>query len=227
MKRAVCVISGGMDSTLCAYMAKEQGYEIVALHFDYNQRTMKKERECFNKICDELGVIKKEILDVSFISKIGANSLTNFELEIPKDGVSDEIPNTYVPFRNGIFLSIAAALAEKERCEAIFIGVVEEDSSGYPDCSEGYIKSMQKAINLGTSPSFSVEIKMPLVHLNKADIVQKATKMDVKLEYTWSCYEGEDEACGLCDSCRLRLNGFERSSLKDKIKYKYTKNKNL
>ncbi len=219
MKKALCVISGGMDSTLCAYIAK-QDYEIIALHFDYNQRTMQKEKECFLKICDDLKVIKKEIFDASFISQIGGNSLTDATLQIPKDGITDEIPSTYVPFRNGIFLSIAAAMAEKEGCEAIFIGVVQEDSSGYPDCSEEFINTIEKAINLGTSFDFKVKIKTPLVHLSKADIVKKATELKVPLELTWSCYESQDLACGFCDSCRLRLKGFKEAGQIDKISYK-------
>ncbi|MSN96023.1 7-cyano-7-deazaguanine synthase QueC [Campylobacter sp. FMV-PI01] len=217
MKKAVCIISGGMDSTLCAYLAKNEGYEIIGLHFDYNQRTMEKERECFNKICDDLRVLKREILDVGFISQIGANALTDINLEIPKNSSSNEIPITYVPFRNGIFLSIAAALAEKEDCEAIFIGVVEEDSSGYPDCKDEFIKSMQNSINLGRVKK--CDIKMPLVHLNKSQIVQKALNLGVPLEKTWSCYENNDKACGVCDSCRLRLKGFKKAGFKDKISY--------
>lgn len=219
MKKALCVISGGMDSTLCAYIAKNEGYEIIALHFDYNQRTMNKEKECFNAICDDLDVQKREILDVSFISKIGANALTDKSLEIPKNGLSDDIPITYVPFRNGIFLSVAAALAQKEDCNAIFIGVVEEDSSGYPDCSEDFIKSMERSINLGRGTK-NTKIITPLVHLSKTEIVKKAISLNVPLELTWSCYENEDMACGKCDSCRLRLNGFEKAGLKDKIPYK-------
>ncbi|MCZ6156725.1 7-cyano-7-deazaguanine synthase QueC [Campylobacter ureolyticus] len=219
MKKALCIISGGMDSATSAYIAKNEGYDIVALHFDYNQRTMNKEKECFNKICDELKVVKKEILDVSFISQIGANALTDWSLEIPKDGLIDEVPITYVPFRNGIFLSIAAALAEREKCEAIFIGVVEEDSSGYPDCSQNFIKSMEKSINLGRETSIKTKILTPLVHLSKAQIVQKAFSLKVPLQYTWSCYEREDLACGVCDSCRLRLKGFKEADKKDLIKY--------
>ena len=180
---------------------------------------MNKEKECFNKICDELKVVKKEILDVSFISQIGANALTDWSLEIPKDGLSDEVPITYVPFRNGIFLSIAAALAEREKCEAIFIGVVEEDSSGYPDCSQNFIKSMEKSINLGRETSIKTKILTPLVHLSKAQIVQKAFSLKVPLQHTWSCYEREDLACGVCDSCRLRLKGFKEADKKDLIKY--------
>jgi len=128
MKKAVCIMSGGMDSTLCAVMAKKAGYDIVALHFDYGQRTMKREKRAFNEICERLSIAKKMSLDVSFIAQIGGNSLTDESLQIRKDGVEKDVPNTYVPFRNGIFISVAAALAEKENAQAIYIGVVEEDN---------------------------------------------------------------------------------------------------
>mgnify|MGYP000895264183 CR=1 FL=1 len=408
--RALCVISGGMDSATCAYIARREGYEIVALHFDYDQRTMGKERECFGKICDDLGVAKRLILDARFIAQIGGSALTDGALPIRKgaaelcgaansagteidsavnsksaelgelnfaetnsvaelDGQNsisanstsaefgsvansksaeidrqnfteanlstspadaslgadlarnsggcaqkDEIltqggeaslgdneispqgskisaqsgkilarddkispqngeilpqsgaepqqgdkippkhaegeispqsqnnkissqsqsneipppsgesafsdlPSTYVPFRNGVFLSIAAALAEKERCDAIFIGVVQEDSSGYPDCSAEFIGAFERALDLGTSRDFHPRIKTPLVHLSKAQIVSLALKIGVPLELTWSCYEREDAACGLCDSCLLRLKGFAGAGAKDKIPY--------
>ena len=372
--KALCVISGGMDSATCAYIAKREGYEIVALHFDYDQRTMGKERECFGKICDDLGVAKRFILDARFIAQIGGSALTDGTLPIrkgatelcsatnsagtkidsaansknarldgqnsiatnsinaeiggqnftalnfsaspadaplgadsardsrlqsgeiltqeseillggdepspqgskilarddkissqgskilvqegeisPQSGVepqqgdkisskhaggkilpqsrsdkisplSDEsvfsdLPSTYVPFRNGVFLSIAAALAEKERCDAIFIGVVQEDSSGYPDCSASFIGAFERALDLGTSRDFHPRIKTPLVHLSKAQIVSLALEIGVPLELTWSCYEREDAACGLCDSCLLRLKGFAGAGAKDKIPY--------
>lgn len=386
--RALCVISGGMDSATCAYIARREGYEIVALHFDYNQRTMDKEREYFGKICDDLGVAKRFILDARFIAQIGGSALTDGTLPIrkgaaelgaaansasaefnsainsenaelgelnfietnsaakldgqnsiaansinaeiggqnfaasnfstssadatlgadsardsrlqsgeiliqdaeillggdepspqggkilacddkispqgskilvqegeilpqsgveppqgdkisskraegeissqsrsdkipPQDGESafSDLPNTYVPFRNGVFLSIAAALAEKERCDAIFIGVVQEDSSGYPDCSAGFIGAFERALELGTSRDFHPRIKTPLVHLSKAQIVSLALEIGVPLELTWSCYEREDAACGLCDSCLLRLKGFAGAGAKDKIPY--------
>ncbi len=379
--RALCVISGGMDSATCAYIAKREGYEIVALHFDYNQRTMGKERECFGKICDDLGVAKRFVLDARFIAQIGGNALTDSTLPIRKgatelcgaansasaeiDGAvnsknaelgelnfieinsaakldgqnsiaanttgaeiggqnftasnfstssadatlgvdsarsgcaqsgeiltqdgeillggdefssqgskilarddkispqggkislqsgaepqqgdkisskraggkilpqsrSDKIsppsgesafsdlPSTYVPFRNGVFLSIAAALAEKERCDAIFIGVVQEDSSGYPDCGAEFIGAFERALDLGTSRDFHPRIKTPLVHFSKAQIVSLALRIGVPLELTWSCYEREDTACGLCDSCLLRLKGFAGAGAKDKISY--------
>lgn len=220
MKKAVCIISGGMDSTLCAYMAKSQGYEIIALHFDYNQRTMKKERECFEKICKDLGVAQALILDVSFIAKIGANALTDRNLQIPKNSLGDEIPTTYVPYRNGIFLSIAASLAEKEGAEAIFIGVIEADGSGYPDCTSEFVDKISSAINQGTATKIKISIKTPLLNLDKSQIVQKAMELKVPLELTWSCYESEDEACGECDSCLLRLRGFKKANISDMIKYR-------
>jgi len=220
MKKAVCILSGGMDSTTTTYIAKNEGYEVVALHFNYGQRTQKKELEAFNAICNELNISSKYIIDLDFFTQIGASALTDKNIDVPTGGLEDGIPITYVPFRNGIFLSIAGAIAEKENCEAMFIGVVEEDSSGYPDCRENFIKTMQNAINLGTKDETQIEIKTPLIHLKKEDIVKKAIKEGVKLELTWSCYQNEDEACGVCDSCRLRLKGFDKAGIKDPIPYK-------
>ncbi|MBE2986914.1 7-cyano-7-deazaguanine synthase QueC [Campylobacter sp. RM12920] len=218
-KKAVVIMSGGMDSTLCATIAVNEGYEVIALHFDYDQRTMKREKRAFNEICDKLGIQKRLNLNANFIADIGGNSLTDKSLSVPKTGLSDDVPNTYVPFRNGIFISIAAAVAEKNGAEAIFIGVVEEDSSGYPDCTHEFIEQINLAINHGTAPSFKTKIITPLVNLSKAQIVAKSLEIGSPLELTWSCYENENEACGLCDSCRLRLNGFEKAGAKDPIKY--------
>ncbi|WP_457747841.1 7-cyano-7-deazaguanine synthase QueC [Sulfurimonas sp.] len=217
--KAVCIMSGGMDSTLSAHMMREEGYEIIALHFNYDQRTEKKELECFNNITEALNVEKKYVLDLDFFEKLGASALTDKNIDVPTTGIQEGVPVTYVPFRNGIFLSMAAAIAEKEGAEVIAIGVVEEDSSGYPDCREDYITAMQKAINLGTKDETNIEIKMPLVHLKKSEIVQASLNLDVPLELTWSCYKSEDKACGVCDSCRLRLNGFEIAGVKDPISY--------
>ena len=218
-KKAVCVMSGGMDSTLSAYMMKNDGYEIVAVHFNYDQRTQTKELECFYNICDDLGVVESYVLDLDFFKQLGASALTDKSIEVPTSGVEEGVPVTYVPFRNGIFLSMSAAIAEKEGAEVISIGVVEEDSSGYPDCRESYIKTMQDAINLGTKDETNIEIKMPLVHLQKSQIVQESLKLDVPLHLTWSCYKSEDKACGVCDSCRLRLRGFSLAGEKDPIAY--------
>jgi len=218
-KKAVCIISGGMDSALASYIAKNLGFDIIALHFNYSQRTQEKELECFYKICDDLKVSNKYVLDLDFFKQIKASALIDENLEVPTDGIKPGIPITYVPFRNGIFLSIAAAIAQKEKAEAIFIGVVEEDSSGYPDCRENFITSMQNSINLGLKDDTKIQIYTPLIHLSKEEIVKKAHELGVKLQHTWSCYKNSDIACGLCDSCRLRLKGFKKAGLKDPIKY--------
>ena len=219
IKKAVCVMSGGMDSTLSAYMMKKSGYEIIAIHFNYDQRTQTKELECFYKICKDLGVAEKYVLDLDFFKQLGASALTDSTIEVPTSGIEEGVPITYVPFRNGIFLSMAAAIAEKEGAEVLSIGVVEEDSSGYPDCREAYIQSMQNSINLGTKDETNIEIRMPLVHLKKSQIVQKALELKTPLHLTWSCYKNEQKACGVCDSCRLRLNGFKQAGVKDPIEY--------
>jgi len=219
MKKAVCIISGGMDSALGAKIAQNEGYELIALHFNYGQLTQKKELESFKKIAKYLNCIESYEIDLDFFKQIGASALIDKSLEVPTSGVEEGVPITYVPFRNGIFISIATALAEKHGATALFIGVVEEDSSGYPDCRDNYIKSMEKSINLGTKEETKLEIKMPLVHLKKSEIVRKSMELKVPLKDTWSCYKNEDKACGVCDSCRLRLNGFEKAGEVDSIEY--------
>ena len=208
-----------MDSALSAKIAQKEGYEIIALHFNYGQRTEQKELECFREIAKEVRSIKNYEIDLPFFEQIGASALTDRNIDVPVGGLEEGVPVTYVPFRNGIFLSIATALAEKHGAEAIFIGVVEEDSSGYPDCRQSYIQQMQKAINLGTKEETHLKIEMPLVSLKKSQIVQKALQMGVPLETTWSCYKEEEKACGVCDSCRLRLQGFEEAGEVDPVEY--------
>ena len=219
MLKAVCIISGGMDSAISAALAKREGYEIIAVHFNYGQRTEGKERECFRLLAEDLEAVERYEIDLPFFTQIGASALTDRSIEVPTGGIEPGVPVTYVPFRNGIFLSIAAAIAEKHGAEAIVIGVVEEDSSGYPDCRESYIRAMEKAINLGTRDETQITIKMPLVHLKKSEIVAKALEIGVDLGHTWSCYREEEAACGVCDSCRLRLQGFREAGISDPIPY--------
>uniref|UniRef100_UPI004047EC18 7-cyano-7-deazaguanine synthase QueC n=2 Tax=Aliarcobacter sp. TaxID=2321116 RepID=UPI004047EC18 len=219
-KKAICILSGGMDSTLASYIAKNDGYEIIAVHFNYGQRTQNRELKAFRDVCDDLRILEKYEIDIPFFTQIGASALTDKNIDVPTGGVEAGVPITYVPFRNGIFLSITAAIAEKEGATAMYIGVVQEDSSGYPDCTDSFINDMKKAINQGTKEDTHIDIITPLVHLSKARIVQEAIKLKVPLEHTWSCYKEENEACGVCDSCRLRLNGFKIANQIDPIPYK-------
>ena len=219
-RKAICILSGGMDSTLASYIAKNDGYEIIAVHFNYGQRTQDRELKAFRDICDDLKILEKYEIDIPFFTQIGASALTDKTIDVPTGGIEAGVPITYVPFRNGIFLSITAAIAEKEGATAMYIGVVQEDSSGYPDCTDQFIQDITKAINQGTKEETKIEIITPLVHLTKAQIVEEAIKLNVPLEHTWSCYKEEEVACGVCDSCRLRLNGFKIAGVKDPIPYK-------
>jgi 7-cyano-7-deazaguanine synthase len=218
-KKAVVILSGGMDSALSSYIARNDGFELIAIHFNYGQRTQQKELKAFRDICQSLRVLKKYEINMPFFSEIGSSALTDNNLDIPTNGITNDVPITYVPFRNGIFLSIASAIAEKESASAIYIGVVQEDSSGYPDCSDNFITKIQKAINQGTKKDANIKIKTPLIHLSKEQIVKKSLELKVPLELTWSCYSSNDKACGVCDSCRLRLKGFKQAKIKDLIEY--------
>jgi 7-cyano-7-deazaguanine synthase len=225
-KKVIAIISGGMDSTLSAFIMKNRGFEVIPMHFSYGQKTEKKELKSFNKIAKKLNN-KKYILDIkNMFLEIGkgTTSLIDQNIEVPTDGIhvdtkTSEIPNSYVPYRNGIFLSIATAIAEKEKANGIVIGVVEEDSSGYPDCRENFMQSFENTINLGTKDDTKLQIFRPLVNLKKSEIVKKALDLDVPLNDTWSCYQNSEKACGVCDSCRLRLKGFREAGVKDQILY--------
>jgi 7-cyano-7-deazaguanine synthase len=216
---SVCILSGGMDSTLASYIAQNNGDEIITVHFNYGQRTQQKELEAFRNISKRLNVKNSYEIDIPFFTQIGASALTDNSIDVPTSGVKPGVPVTYVPFRNGIFISIAAAIAEKEGATSLYIGVVQEDSSGYPDCSDTFINKMTQSINEGTKQETKLEIKTPLVHMSKAQIVEKAIELNVPLELTWSCYQNSQKACGVCDSCRLRLNGFKLAGVVDEVEY--------
>lgn len=207
-----------MDSAVAAALAAREGYEIVALHFNYSQRTEKKELSCFRSLASHLKAVDSYEINLPFFGDIGASALTDRSIDVPTSGLADGIPVTYVPFRNGIFLSIAAAVAEKDGADMLVIGAVEEDSSGYPDCTQRFLDSFESTVRLGTKHG-NLKVHAPLLHKNKSQIVSLALEYGVPLEYTWSCYQNEQRACGVCDSCILRLRGFEAAGVKDPIEY--------
>ncbi|MDR3626778.1 MAG: 7-cyano-7-deazaguanine synthase QueC [Ignavibacteriaceae bacterium] len=219
-KIAVVAVSGGMDSCVTAAIANEQ-YELAFAHINYGQRTENRELKAFNDIADYYKVNKRLVIDYTHLAKIGGSSLTDKKIEVSKADLSNkEIPSSYVPFRNANILSACTSWAEVLNAQAIFIGAVYEDSSGYPDCRPEFFKAFEKIIETGTKPSTNIRIETPVIHLSKAEIVKKGIALKAPLGLTWSCYQNEDEACGVCDSCALRLKGFMSAGIEDPINYK-------
>ncbi len=223
-KIAVVSLSGGLDSCVTAAIAREE-YEIAMLHVNYGQRTEARELKAFNDIAAFYGVEKKLVIDFRHLAKIGNSSLTDFSIEVTKaDLNSEEIPTSYVPFRNANILTAAGSWAETLGAKAIFIGAVFEDSSGYPDCRPDFFKAFEYAMDLGTKPETKIKIETPIIHLSKSEIIKKGIELNAPLHLTWSCYQNEDEACGVCDSCALRLRGFQQVGVEDPIPYKVRPN---
>lgn len=218
--RAVCLLSGGMDSTTLAYVAKDMGYDIIALHFTYGQRTEAKERECAQAIAGLLGAREFVEISLEHFKKIGASSLTDESLPVEEyAGEEEGIPSTYVPFRNANLLAIATSLAEARRAEAIFIGVQTGDYPGYPDCQPEFIEAFQRAVDLGTAADPRITLMTPFVRKTKVDIIRTGLALGVPYEETWSCYQNNDRACGVCSSCHYRREAFRDLGLKDPIAY--------
>ncbi|MBA4542748.1 MULTISPECIES: 7-cyano-7-deazaguanine synthase QueC [Thermoactinomyces] len=222
--RAVVVLSGGLDSTTCMGIAKEAGYELYPITFYYQQRH-DKEVEHAKKVAAFYGVEQRhKIVNVSFLGDIGGSALTDEAIEVQTGGVQDGIPDTYVPARNLIFLSLATAYAEVIGAEKIYTGVTAVDYSGYPDCRPEFIAAMTETINLATKMGVTSEgklsIETPLIHWSKAEIIRRGLELGVPYELTTSCYLGGEEACGECDSCLLRLKGFAENNATDPIPYK-------
>lgn len=217
---AIVLVSGGMDSCVSVAMAAAENESVALLHISYGQRTEVRERKAFNYIADFYGV--KDRLDVSieYLAKIGGSSLTDDSMDVTEaDLGSKEIPTSYVPFRNANMLAIATSWAEVIGATSIYIGAVAEDSSGYPDCRPEFYAAFQQTINTGTKPDTHIEIRTPIIDLTKAEIVRKGVELRAPLQLTWSCYRSEDLACGTCDSCALRLRGFELAGITDPIPY--------
>ncbi len=218
---AVVLLSGGMDSCMCAEIATNMGYEIAALHLNYGQRTQQRELIAFDDICDYYKVSKRLVVDVSFLAQIGGSSLTDMDMDVPPVKLDDgEIPNSYVPFRNANILAIATSWAEVLGAKALVIGAMEGDSSGYPDCRKVFFEAFERTIATGTKPGTEIKIITPLIDLTKAEIIRQGLELGVPFELTWSCYKESEQACGECESCALRLRGFRMAGAQDPIEYK-------
>lgn len=224
-RRAVVLASGGMDSTVTLCLAARE-HEIALLHATYGQRTAVRERHSFVRLADRFGVppALRRVLDLGFLGQLGGSALTDRSLPVPVDGAGPEVgaglPATYVPFRNAHLLAAGVSWAQLLGARAVFIGAVEEDSSGYPDCGEAFLESFERAARLGTGLGEAISIEAPLVHMTKGEIVRTGAALGAPFELTWSCYQDDEEACGRCESCRLRLAGFRDAGLRDPIPYR-------
>jgi 7-cyano-7-deazaguanine synthase len=223
---AIILVSGGMDSCVTAAIANEK-YRLAFLHVNYGQRTEARELQAFNEIADHYQAEKRLAVSIEHLKVIGGSALTDTNIPVPESGdpqsairnPQSEIPTTYVPFRNAHLLSIATSWAEVIGATKIFIGAVEEDSSGYPDCREVFYHAFNQVIMMGTKPETRITIETPLIHLKKSQIVKRGVELDAPLHLTWSCYQNSEKACGRCESCALRLKGFAEAGVKDPIPY--------
>ena len=222
--KAVVLVSGGMDSCVTAAIARET-HELALLHASYGQLTEKRERQAFDEISDFYGVRERLVVHLDHFAQIGGSALTDRNIAVPESNTGtpvsgNEIPITYVPFRNAHFLAVAVSWAEVIGATAIFIGAVAEDSSGYPDCRPEYYRAFQQLVREGTRPETKIEIVTPVIRMRKWEIVRRGMELGAPLNRTWSCYQFEDEACGVCDSCRLRLAAFAEAGTSDPIAYR-------
>ncbi len=217
--KAVILLSGGMDSLVTAAIAARECEQLYFLHVNYGQRTEKKELECFQHLVKHYQPAGTLITTIDYLSQIGGSSLTDRSIQVSDYSNSAKMPSSYVPFRNAHFLAIAVSWAEVISANHIYIGAVEEDSSGYPDCRQEFYDAYQKAINLGTGDTTKIEIMTPVISLNKAEIIKKGRELNAPFQYSWSCYRDNEIACGTCDSCVLRLRAFKKAGLTDPLPY--------
>jgi len=222
--KAVVLVSGGMDSCVSAAIA-QSSHRLAFLHAGYGQRTQRRERQAFEAIAEFYGVGERLVVQLDHLKKIGGSALTEESIRVPEGEPNSpvsgsSIPLTYVPFRNAHFLSVAVSWAEVIGANVIFIGAVAEDSSGYPDCRPEYYRVFEELANVGTRPETQIKIATPVIGMRKSAIVKKGLELGAPLDLTWSCYQYEDEACGVCDSCRLRLQAFAEAGVSDPIPYR-------
>jgi 7-cyano-7-deazaguanine synthase len=223
---AVVLVSGGMDSCVTAALTNER-YRLACLHVNYGQRTEARELRAFQELAEFYRAEKRLVVSIEHLTVIGGSSLTDTSIPVPEADsplfairdAKSTIPSTYVPFRNAHLLAIAVSWAEVIGAHKIYIGAVEEDSSGYPDCREVFYEAFNKVIETGTKPDTRAEIITPLIHMNKSAIVKKGAELGAPLHLTWSCYQNSERACGRCESCVLRLKGFREAGVKDPIPY--------
>ncbi len=221
--KAALLLSGGMDSLVTTAIAHEQGFALAAMHVNYGQRTWQRELESFRAICNHYTIEQRLEVNADFLAQIGGSSLTDYSMPVSGadlQGIQgSSIPTSYVPFRNAGFLSMAVSWSEVIGASKIFIGAVEEDSSGYPDCRKIFYDAFNTVITLGTKPETDIEILTPLIEMQKSEIVRKGIELKVPFELSWSCYKSEGKACGVCDSCARRLRAFELAGVRDPIDY--------
>jgi 7-cyano-7-deazaguanine synthase len=228
---AVVLLSGGMDSCVCTAeaIARHGAARVALVHAGYGQRTQARERRAFTEIADFYSIPSERrlVVQLDHFRAIGGSALTDQNIAIPENQLhapqatnASEIPVTYVPFRNAHFLSVAVSWSEAIGAHEIYIGAVAEDSSGYPDCRPEYYRAFQKLIREGTRPETHIEIITPVIELKKSQIIRRGVKLGAPLHLTWSCYQSDDAACGVCDSCLLRLKAFEEAGIPDPIPYR-------
>lgn len=221
MEKAIVLLSGGMDSLVCAGIALKENYNVSFLHMNYGQKTSARERKAFDDIADFYKIPEKDrkVIDMTFLKQIGGSSLTDETIAVKSyQGDSKEIPDSYVPFRNSIILSLAVSWAEAVGATKLFIGANYEDSPGYPDCRPSYYEAFNKVIKEGTKAG-NIEIITPVINMKKREIVLKGQELKVPFALSWSCYKSSEKACGQCDSCALRLRGFKEAGINDPIDY--------
>jgi len=223
-KKAIVLLSGGLDSLLTLAIAINENYQPFPLHLNYGQITQERELKAFNDILEHYKIENKLIVDIEYLKKIGGSSLTDKNITVENHTVEDTIknsaiPNSYVPFRNANILAIATSWAEVISANAIFIGASEVDFSGYPDCRRIFFDAFEQTINLGTKPDTRITIETPLIKMTKEDVVREGIKLKIPFELSWSCYFENEIACGVCESCKLRLKGFKNAGINDFIQY--------
>lgn len=218
--QAVVLASGGMDSATAAAVAKDRGYDLYMFHTSYGQRTESKELECARAQADHFDAVDFLHVETSHLSKVGSSSLTDDEMAVEDaDLESEEVPSSYVPFRNANLLSMAVSYAEANECGAVFIGAHSEDFSGYPDCRPEFFQAFQAMVEVGTKAETNISIQAPFVESSKTEIATRGVSLEVPYELTWSCYRDEEPACGTCDACAYRLQALQRLNVSDPIMY--------